>query len=101
MQPGRTRTFLSGALEDGRLWASTTALSMRQDLFHEQWDAVDGGHLTAPTGTAYSRRTTRLKRKEAASLVVSGCPLVTYLARRAAGEDAGRLAQRDDARARV
>ena len=51
---------------------------MRQDLSNEQWDAVGGGQLTAPTGTPYSRRTTRLKRKEAASLVESGCPVVTY-----------------------
>ena len=51
---------------------------MRKDPSDEQWDAVDGGQLTAPNGTTYSRRTTRMKRKEAASLVESGSPVVTY-----------------------
>ncbi|NEM07723.1 hypothetical protein [Geodermatophilus normandii] len=51
---------------------------MRQDLSGEQWDAVDAGRLSAPTGITYSRRTTRLKRRDAASRVESGCPVVTY-----------------------
>ncbi len=51
---------------------------VRQDLSDEQWDAVDGGQLIAPTGVTYSRRTTRMKRQEAASMAESGCPVVTY-----------------------
>ncbi len=51
---------------------------VRQDLSDEQWDAVDGGQVIAPTGITYSRRTTRMKRKDAASSVESGCPVVTY-----------------------
>lgn len=34
--------------------------------------------LTAPNGTAYARRSTRMKRKEATALVGAGCPVVTY-----------------------
>jgi hypothetical protein len=49
-----------------------------QDLSDEQWDAVDGGQLIAPTGITYTRRTTRMKRKDAASLVEAGFPVVTY-----------------------
>jgi hypothetical protein len=51
---------------------------VRQDLSDDQWNAVEEGELTAPTGIVYSRRTTRMKRKDAASLVSSGCPVVTY-----------------------
>ena len=51
-------------------------LPARQDLSDEQWDAVDGRQLIAPTGITYSRRTTRMTRKDAASLVESGCPVV-------------------------
>lgn len=51
---------------------------VRQDLSHERWDAVDGGQLIAPTGITYSRLTTQMKRRDAASLVESGCPVVTY-----------------------
>ncbi len=51
---------------------------MRQDLSAEQWHAVEAGELTAPSGTTYRRRTTRLNRKDATTLVQSGCPVVTY-----------------------
>jgi len=51
---------------------------VREDLSAAQWDAVDVGQLTAPNGTTYSRRTTRMARKTAASLVESGCPVVSY-----------------------
>jgi hypothetical protein len=51
---------------------------VRQDLSHDQWNAAEAGELTAPSGTTYSRRTTRMKRKDATSLVESGCPVVTY-----------------------
>jgi hypothetical protein len=49
-----------------------------QDLSDQQWNAVDGGQLSAPTGITYSRQTTRMKRQKAASLVESGCPVFTY-----------------------
>ncbi len=52
--------------------------AVRQDLSDDQWHAVEAGELTAPSGTTYTRRTTRMKRKDAASLVESGCPVVTY-----------------------
>lgn len=51
---------------------------VRQQLSDDQWNAVEEGELTAPTGIVYSRRTTRMKRKDAASLASSGCPVVTY-----------------------
>lgn len=51
---------------------------MRQDLSDDQWNAIEAGELTAPSGASYSRRTTRMKRKEATSLVEAGCPVVTY-----------------------
>jgi hypothetical protein len=51
---------------------------VRQDLSDGQWNAVEAGELTAPSGTSYSRRTTRMKLKEAGLLVHAGCPVVTY-----------------------
>jgi hypothetical protein len=51
---------------------------VRQDLSEDQWHVVEAGELTGPSGTKYTRRTTRMKRRDAASLVESGCPVVTY-----------------------
>ena len=51
---------------------------MRQDLSAEQWHTVEAGQLTAPSGITYRRRTTRMERREATTLVESGCPVVTY-----------------------
>jgi hypothetical protein len=51
---------------------------VRQDLSNDQWHAVEAGEVTAPSGTRYSRRTTRMKRKDAASLVESGSAVVIY-----------------------
>jgi hypothetical protein len=51
---------------------------VRQDLSADQWHAVDEGQLTGPDGRTYNRRTTRMKRKEAAALVETGRPVVTY-----------------------
>jgi hypothetical protein len=51
---------------------------VRQDLSADQWNAVETGVLTAPSGTKYSRRTTRMKRKNVTALVEAGCPVVTY-----------------------
>ncbi|SNS17608.1 hypothetical protein SAMN06893096_102358 [Geodermatophilus pulveris] len=51
---------------------------MRHDLSGEQWRSVDEGRLTGPDGVIYSRRSTRTKRRDAAALVASGCPVVTY-----------------------
>ncbi|WP_097184619.1 hypothetical protein [Blastococcus haudaquaticus] len=51
---------------------------MKQDLSGEEWKAVEEGELVAPTGTVYGRRTTRMKRRDADSLVASGCSVVTY-----------------------
>ncbi len=53
-------------------------LPVRRDLSEEQWDAVDAGRLTAPTGTVYDRRSTRLGRRQAALLVDSGRLVVTH-----------------------
>jgi len=39
---------------------------------------METGVLTAPSGTSYTRRTTRMKRKDATALVEAGCPVVTY-----------------------
>jgi hypothetical protein len=49
-----------------------------RDLSAGQRNAVEEGELLAPSGTRYTRRTTRMKRKEAASLVEAGYPVVTY-----------------------
>lgn len=51
---------------------------MRVDLSAEQWHAVEDGAVTAPDGRAFSRRTTREKRKAVAALVEAGAPLLTY-----------------------
>lgn len=51
---------------------------MRQDLSDEQWDAVDKGVVVAPDGTAFHRRTTRMKRREATRLVRSGVAVLIY-----------------------
>ena len=51
---------------------------MRHDLSADQWNAVETGVLTAPNGISYTRRTTRMKRKDATALVDVGCPVVTY-----------------------
>lgn len=67
--------FPRGSLKDSV--PQTELAAVRQDLSDEQRDAVDGGQLFAPTGTTYSRLTTRMKRKEAASLGESSCPVVT------------------------
>ncbi len=61
-----------------RATLSSYRAAVRQDLSDDQWYAVEAGELTAPSGTTYTRRTTRMKRKDAASLVESGCPVVTY-----------------------
>ena len=37
------------------------------------------GRLIGPDGRAYSRRTTRMERREAEALIEAGCPVVTYL----------------------
>ena len=58
--------------------AADTVFVVRHDLSDEQRDGVDAGQLLAPTGIAYIRGTTRMKRREAAALVQSGCPVVTY-----------------------
>ncbi|MFP5370703.1 MAG: hypothetical protein ACLGI3_08140 [Actinomycetes bacterium] len=50
---------------------------MRLDLSDDQWQAVEAGVLTAPNGTTYTRRTTRMKRKDATTMVESGRPVVT------------------------
>lgn len=52
--------------------------TVRHDLPGEQWDAVDQGVLAAPDGRTYRRRTTRVKRRDAAALVASGCPVITH-----------------------
>src|SRR4051812_5200562 len=51
---------------------------MRHDLSADQWGAVESGVLTAPDGRSFTRRSTRMKRKEAAALVEEGSPLVVY-----------------------
>jgi predicted alpha/beta hydrolase len=51
---------------------------VRQDLSADQWNGVEAGVLTAPSGISYTRRTTRMKRKDATTLVEAGCPVVTY-----------------------
>lgn len=51
---------------------------MRHDLSAEQWNGVEGGVLTAPDGRSFTRRSTRMKRKDAAALVEAGSPVVVY-----------------------
>jgi hypothetical protein len=68
----------SGPLKDSWTLERATVRPVRQDVSDEQWNAVEEGELAAPSGTFYSRRTTRMKRKDADSLVASGCPVVTY-----------------------
>jgi hypothetical protein len=43
-----------------------------------QWNAVEESDLTSPSGVSFSRRTTRMKRKDAGSLVEPGAPVVTF-----------------------
>ena len=51
---------------------------MRRDLSDGEFDALGMGMLVTPDDRTYSRRTTRMKRKEVAALVEAGCPVVTY-----------------------
>ena len=69
---------LSGPRTYGWTCDRATLPTVRLDLSDEQWNAVEEGEVTAPNGTVYGRRTTRMKRKDADSLVASGCPVVTY-----------------------
>jgi hypothetical protein len=50
---------------------------VRQELDPTTTD-VEAGQFTAPTGTEYVRRSTRLKRKAVDELLARGVPLLTY-----------------------
>ena len=50
---------------------------MRRELSNGG-DALGMGQLVAPDTRTYSRRTTRMKRKDVDALVEAGCPVVTY-----------------------
>jgi hypothetical protein len=51
---------------------------VRQVLSVGEFNALASGELTAPDGRVYRRRTTRMKRKEAAALVEATLPVVVY-----------------------
>ncbi|MFW3168429.1 hypothetical protein [Geodermatophilus sp. CPCC 206100] len=51
---------------------------MRRELSNGEFDALGMGRLVGPDTRSYSRRTTRMERREVAALVESGCPVVTY-----------------------
>jgi hypothetical protein len=50
---------------------------VRTDLTDDQGHAVEAGQLTAPNGVTYHRRTSRMTRKDATSLVAAGRPVAT------------------------
>jgi hypothetical protein len=72
--PDRPRVGRSGAAG----YSIATVPPVQRDLSDDHWNGVEEGELTAPTDVVYSRRTTRMKRKDAASLMATGCPVVTY-----------------------
>jgi hypothetical protein len=51
---------------------------VRYDLARDQWHAIDAGAVMGPDGRRYVRRSTRMKRKQAAALAAGGCPLLVY-----------------------
>lgn len=51
---------------------------MRQNLGTEQWLTLQSGRLTSPAGEIFTRRTTKMRRRDAATLIEAGAPLVTY-----------------------
>ena len=58
--------------------ASDTIGFVNRDLAAEQWDAVNGGHLTGADGTQYVRRSTKAKRRKCDDLVAEGIPVVLF-----------------------
>jgi hypothetical protein len=51
---------------------------VRRELSDGEMNALSPGRLAAPDGRTYWRRTTRMKRREAATLVEAGSPVLTY-----------------------
>jgi hypothetical protein len=52
---------------------------VRRELSARDWQALGPGRLVGPDGRTYTRRTTRMERREAEALAESGSPVVTYL----------------------
>ncbi len=51
---------------------------MRTSLAPAQWDSVAEGVLRGPAGATFTRRSSRIKRREADALIAAGTPLVLY-----------------------
>jgi hypothetical protein len=51
---------------------------VRVSLADQQWDAVESGQLTSPSGLRFIRSSSRMKRRDADALIAAGVPLVLY-----------------------
>ncbi|MFD0481492.1 hypothetical protein ACFQ46_02715 [Kineococcus sp. GCM10028916] len=51
---------------------------MRASLAEEQWNAVESGQVISPSGSRFTRGSSRIKRREADALIAAGAPLVLY-----------------------
>ncbi|WP_380156182.1 hypothetical protein [Kineococcus sp. R86509] len=51
---------------------------MRTSLVDQQWDAVESGQVMSPSGVPFTRRSSRIKRRDADVLIAAGAPLVLY-----------------------
>ena len=47
-------------------------------LVDEQWNAVTAGQVTSPSGLQFTRRSSRIKRRDADALIAADAPLVLY-----------------------
>ncbi|NIZ90307.1 hypothetical protein [Kineococcus rubinsiae] len=51
---------------------------MQASLTDEQWNAVESGQVISPAGRRFTRRSSRIKRRDADPLIAGGAPLVLY-----------------------